>query len=645
MVLALPCLQMLGLGGEDIALRNTLRKRHSLSGTAAAVMKMQLASKQLSKNLKEEVKEGGDAVEHIQQLLEGEKQQQQQQQKQKLTLGGWAKALLLRKERAAKVSNEMRVRPHLQYPQQIWLMQCHDRSLLMMRKWGDAPAPAATVSSTANAGGGDEGEHHSCSQASTHEAGWEDVEDPFYDSEEDMEMSLATGSQQGTEVAYVAGKEAGQLGQARPMGNGSRWDAKGLGFHMAKQGANGMNKAAGEVPRAHVWRPLIDPREMDHYTCAVAPSPSRSTKPTPHTITRHKLRYLKQEIVGDLHPHSWRELDFWLELLLVLIAFWMRMYLHFLGQWGLLRAEGVTVYGYVTKLHVVQLRYITSATKCLHLQVGIVAWGPTFLLLVFAVGVFAAWVLQRLVTRIPEWASRFIAAFGMATVLDPWLVMLVDLIDGNYYCHRHCESITSLECACHEGDAWKLYAYLEKAESAGVTGVFITAMLYTAVSITAAMLLYTYLLHVHMNGRMLDAWRRLNGDEEDFFVPQDMELSMKELEYNCNRCRNWYGAGGMRRDVVTCEYEMVDPLRPAKREITTHVAIYQQGMSGNRVLHRHFLVSPNGSIVEMFGDLGKTVGAQFKALQTLLLRTEESSHDVTGSNLLDTGIFAGIAKG
>lgn len=39
------------------------------------------------------------------------------------------------------------------------------------------------------------------------------------------------------------------------------------------------------------------------------------------------------------------------------------------------------------------------------------------------------------------------------------------------------------------------------------------------------MIFYIYFLRLHMNGRMMDTYQRLNGREEDFLMPYDNELS------------------------------------------------------------------------------------------------------------------------
>jgi hypothetical protein len=48
---------------------------------------------------------------------------------------------------------------------------------------------------------------------------------------------------------------------------------------------------------------------------------------------------------------------------------------------------------------------------------------------------------------------------------------------------------------------------------------------------SAAIIFYLYILHIHMNGRMLDVYDRVHGDEGAFFIPEDREISLTTLRF------------------------------------------------------------------------------------------------------------------
>lgn len=58
------------------------------------------------------------------------------------------------------------------------------------------------------------------------------------------------------------------------------------------------------------------------------------------------MRYIRQEVLLDLHPRGWRVVEYWLAVTVFVGALWLRVYLHSLGQWFLLYAIGVQVYGF-----------------------------------------------------------------------------------------------------------------------------------------------------------------------------------------------------------------------------------------------------------------------------------------------------------
>jgi len=95
------------------------------------------------------------------------------------------------------------------------------------------------------------------------------------------------------------------------------------------------------------------------------------------------------------------------------------------------------------------------------------------------------------------------------------------------------------------GDAFKLYERFRMDESNGITGVFITVMIYAAMFLLQMFCLYNYFILVHMNGRMLDVFKRLHGTSEDFFVPHDYEISYAELAYICEKAKKWTHPKGM----------------------------------------------------------------------------------------------------
>jgi hypothetical protein len=88
-------------------------------------------------------------------------------------------------------------------------------------------------------------------------------------------------------------------------------------------------------------------------------------------------------------------------------------------------------------------------------------------------------------------------------------------------------------------------------EGSGITGAFITLLIYLCVGIISLFLLYEYLVDVHRDGRILDLWRRVNAPAEEFFLPDDFEVSHEELLDVIQKARLWKGPLGYRRVLLT----------------------------------------------------------------------------------------------
>jgi len=154
----------------------------------------------------------------------------------------------------------------------------------------------------------------------------------------------------------------------------------------------------------------------------------------------------------------------------------------------------------------VQFKYLFSSMTT-GVEIGAVIMGP--LACVTALVFFAAvgYSVVKFVGHVPDWFSKFVAAWCAGCILDPLLVLAVDLVAGNFGCSRlaSCrDDYTAAACRCVEGDAFKLWSRLESEDASGVMGLVYTAIIYCATIIVSLAGSYAYFLHVHMNGRMLD---------------------------------------------------------------------------------------------------------------------------------------------
>jgi len=133
----------------------------------------------------------------------------------------------------------------------------------------------------------------------------------------------------------------------------------------------------------------------------------------------------------------------------------------------------------------------------------------------------------------------------------------------------------------------------------GVTGAFYTFVIYVFTTMLAMAVLYQYILHAHMDGRMLDLHKRIHGSVDQFFIPDDNEISLEELEYMLHQAKNWKGQGGSRRRVHVNKFKITDTKFENFEQECVHIAIFTTLVNGEKDLFRHFLRQENGSIIEI----------------------------------------------
>lgn len=89
----------------------------------------------------------------------------------------------------------------------------------------------------------------------------------------------------------------------------------------------------GKVETEDTWEELRDVREMSDYQMSIVADPTSRKHLIPGAIAASKLRYLSQELFGDLVPTSFGTFEFYMTVLLYLFTFWMRIYVHYLSQY------------------------------------------------------------------------------------------------------------------------------------------------------------------------------------------------------------------------------------------------------------------------------------------------------------------------
>ncbi|XP_072234877.1 uncharacterized protein ofcc1 [Leuresthes tenuis] len=318
------------------------------------------------------------------------------------------------------------------------------------------------------------------------------------------------------------------------------------------------------------------------------------------------LRQQQQQLHRSWHG-SVRQLG--LIMLLLALMWFVRLYLHYCSQWLFLQAIAVPVNKFRFYAHTVDLIYQSSLLHTRE-ELAMVAVGPLTLNAITFLLVLIRWGCQVIFGSLPSFTSKFIMAQGVWTVLDPLAVFAVDAILGRL----------TYSPDVPLADAAKLYWHFYRADQSGAAGVIITVFLYAVHFLLSITILSIYLFRFHNDGRMLDIFQRLTAKEGMYFFPQDFELSNQELNYIVKKAEQWRGFSGERRKVAVYDYIWTaeDPLSGSaglsdeshregaalpESETSTHVIIYTLYLSGLKQRYRHFLRQPDGTIIEVIGDV------------------------------------------
>jgi hypothetical protein len=423
------------------------------------------------------------------------------------------------------------------------------------------------------------------------------------------------------------------------------------------------------IQQKKLWEPLDNRKDCELYDMSLSSNFSKKLTLLPGALAACKIRFLLLEAFGDLMGHKFLSFEFFTTLLTLLFAFWLRIYIHFIGQYIYLSALNIPIYNFELEILLIKYKYMSSAIQQSY-EIALIAIGTLSNIIIFLLFIFIGKIFKYYTGNISDGMSTFFSSYGLMTILDPIFILIIDIIYNNYNCKlsssvsKICQiDYTDSNCECFIGDWTKLWSRLEAENTgSGITGILITLIIYFSLTLISCFFYYIYLLYVHRNGRILDLWRRVNSSSNEFFIPDDNEISKNELIHICMKSGVWRGGGGDIRRVSVSKLIEKDADDINYLTITKLYAIYEMSMDGsNKKLHRQFLLMPDGYIIEVFSDFeinNKFIPTNEKEKQFLLMETWKSGQNNTinemnkndlnlKTNSRDrnkTGLFRGLDK-
>ncbi len=174
---------------------------------------------------------------------------------------------------------------------------------------------------------------------------------------------------------------------------------------------------------------LIKPRDFDSYTYHVPHIELKSS-----VMVSQKLLYIFDEAMSDLGFRNLRSINFWISLLVLIMAMWSRAYMHTFGSWVLLKLASVAISTFDPMMYLSCSdldRYgfaLEYATRNVGVELGVILCGNLFNTLIFSLLILLSWSFQRFSRRAPRMVYKFVASYGIATIFDFLLIGIVDII-------------------------------------------------------------------------------------------------------------------------------------------------------------------------------------------------------------------------
>jgi hypothetical protein len=186
-----------------------------------------------------------------------------------------------------------------------------------------------------------------------------------------------------------------------------------------------------------------------------------------------RLVFLYHEIADEYRIRRWATIDFWVSFMILVIGFYVRLYLHFLGLFLYLKIIGVKNVHFGEPIEPMQILTKYNANMAVHLELGAAISGQIFNIFIFLCFLTINYFWRKIFGRLPDIMSKWMMGFGVGVVFDAILVFIVDMAQGNYNCKSLSlcsSSYMSTSCRCMTGDAFKLpekFAMLEGSSAPG----------------------------------------------------------------------------------------------------------------------------------------------------------------------------------
>jgi hypothetical protein len=140
-------------------------------------------------------------------------------------------------------------------------------------------------------------------------------------------------------------------------------------------------------------------------------------------LTKKKITYIVDETLSDLGINKIYSMKFVYSMMLAILMLWVRVYIHYFGQYLILKLMSQPVTKFEPSLFKIEMEY-----KFFHImhEIGVILAGVSFTSLIFCIMIFIAWICEKYIYVYPKTLYKATAWFGLGSTCDFALIAVVD---------------------------------------------------------------------------------------------------------------------------------------------------------------------------------------------------------------------------
>eukprot|EP01065_Artemidia_motanka_P040486 TRINITY_DN5089_c2_g4_i1.p1 TRINITY_DN5089_c2_g4~~TRINITY_DN5089_c2_g4_i1.p1 ORF type:complete len:2023 (+),score=556.61 TRINITY_DN5089_c2_g4_i1:65-6133(+) len=311
-----------------------------------------------------------------------------------------------------------------------------------------------------------------------------------------------------------------------------------------------------------------------------------------------QLKYCWRAIRDELSLQSPSTFRFWLVQVVFLVSLYAQLYIHGLGQYIAVLMLGIPTSDITPVIYGLLVEYDGNHTYPFQ-ELFIVLFSQCMNIFLVSLIVGVAVAFKVTFGSTPQQCSKFVYCLTIANYVFPFVHLLVDYeldprkdLAGEW--RRH-------------SDILRLIDFYQKNKYESIFGVVTFLVLYANTGAILGVINYMYTMRVHLNGILQDCYWRINvADDHTYFTPFDLEISLREMEWVCEKAERWRGKTGDRRKTMVSLLITTDEEDESYVSKQMHVAIFQisppefvggQSVSARKI-YREFYVLETGAVVE-----------------------------------------------